>query len=74
LDFIGPINLPTKGTKTKYIITATDYTTKWVEAITLKDNTATSIAMFIFEEIITKFGYLIDLVSDQGSHFPNETL
>ena len=28
LDIIGPINHPPKGTKNKYIITATDYTTK----------------------------------------------
>jgi transposase InsO family protein len=74
LYFIGPINPPAKGTKNKYIITATDYTTKWVEARALKDNTATSTARFIFEEIITKFGCPIELVSDQGSHFLNVTI
>ena len=74
LDFIGPINPPAKGTKNKYIITATDYTTRWVEARALKDNTATSTAKFIFEEIITKFGCPIELVNDQGSHFLNDTI
>ena len=57
-EFIGPFNLPAKGTKNKYIITATHYTTKWVEARALKNNTATSTAKF------TKFECPIELVSD----------
>ena len=40
----------------------------------LKDNTATSTARFTYEEIVTKFGCPITLVSDQGSHFLNETI
>ena len=67
LDFIGPVNPPAKGTKNRYIITATDYTTKWVEARVLKDNTAKSTAKFLFEEIITKFGCPLEFVSDQGA-------
>ena len=74
LEFIGPINPPAKNTRNKYIITPTDYTTKWVEVRALKDNIAASTAKFIFEEIITKFGCPIELVSDQGSHFLNETI
>ena len=74
LDFIGPVNPPAKGTKNRYIITATDYTTKWVEARALKDNTAKSTAKFLFEEIITKFGCPLEFVSDQGSHFINDTI
>jgi hypothetical protein len=74
LDFIGPVNPPAKGTKNRYIITATDYTTKWVEARALKDNTAKSTAKFLFEEITTKFGCPLEFVSDQGSHFINDTI
>ena len=69
MDYIGPIDPPTKGINTKYIITATDYTTQWVKARTVKDNTTTSTAKFIFEEIITKFKCPIKVVSDQGSFF-----
>ena len=32
IDFVGPINLPEKKTGAHYIITATDYVTRWVEA------------------------------------------
>ena len=74
LDFIGPVNPPAKGTRNRYIIMATDYTTKWVEARALKDNTAKSTAKFLFEEIITKFGCPLEFVSDQGSHFINDTI
>jgi hypothetical protein len=74
LDFIGLVNPPAKGTKNRYTITATDYTTKWVEAKALKDNTAKSTTKFLFEEIIIKFGCLLEFVSDQGSHFINDTI
>ena len=74
LDFIGPINPPTKTTKNRYIITTTDYTTKWVEATTLKNNTAKSTSKFSFEKIITKFGCPLEFVSDQGNHFINNTI
>ena len=64
LDFIGPVNPPAQGTKNRYISTATDYTTKWVGARALKDNTAKSTAKFLFEKIITKFGCPLEFVSD----------
>ena len=74
LDFIGPVNPLAKGTKNRYIIMATDYTTKWVKARALKDNTAKSTTKFFFEEIITKFGCPLEFVSNQGSHFINDTI
>jgi len=33
VDFIGPINPTTKHSKARYIITATNYLTRWVEVV-----------------------------------------
>jgi hypothetical protein len=44
IDFMGPINPLGKRTRDRYIITATDYLTRWDEERAVKDcseNTAT---------------------------------
>ena len=53
---------------------AIDYVTKWVEVVALKDNSAKSTAWFIYDNIICRFGCPLDLVTDQGGHFINETV
>jgi hypothetical protein len=37
VDFIGPINPPTKRSGERYIITVTNYLTQWVEAEPVRD-------------------------------------
>ncbi len=64
LDFMGPIKLASRYTRNQYIIIATDYTTKWVEAKALRNNTTKNIIKIIYEQIITCFGYLTHLLSD----------
>jgi hypothetical protein len=38
IDFIGPISLISQATRSRYIIFATDYASKWVEAKASKKN------------------------------------
>jgi hypothetical protein len=74
LDFMGPIKTVARYTKNQYIIVIIDYTTKWVEAKTLHDNTTKNIVKFIYEKFIICFGCLTHLVNDQGIHFINKTI
>src|SRR5450759_4855007 len=73
IDFIGPIN-PASSRKKKYIILATDYATKWVEARATVKNDAAAAATFLFEEIMMRFAHPLELVSDRGKHFLNDVI
>jgi hypothetical protein len=74
IDFVGPINPPGKRTGDRYIITATEYLTRWAEARAVKDCSATTAACFIFDDIITRFGCPKIVMSDQGTHSINKTI
>ena len=68
LDFIGQINPPSsKGHR--FVLVATDYFTKWTEAVPLKNMTHREVIEFITEHIIYKFGIPQTLTTDQGSSF-----
>jgi transposase InsO family protein len=57
-----------------YILLATDYWTKWVEAkLTTKDD-ARTMAKFLYEQSFCKFGPPLELVIDRGKHFLNQTV
>lgn len=72
--FIGPVALVTRHSQARYIITATNYLTRWVKEELVKDCTTDTVAKFIFEIIITRFGCPRSLTSDQGTHFINTTI
>ena len=42
MDLVGPLHITPRGNK--YIMTVTDYYTKWAEAVPLKDKSAASVA------------------------------
>ena len=73
LDFVGPVK-KTRHTGKRYILVATDYATKWVEARVLRTNSAQETAQFLYELVLTQFGCPLHLVNDQGSHFLNGTI
>jgi hypothetical protein len=57
LDLIGPINPPSGGYI--WILVATEYFSKWVEAVPLCKATGVAMANFIHEHIITRLAYPI---------------
>ena len=68
MDFIGQINPPSsKGHR--FVLVATDYFTKWTEAVPLKNMTHREVIVFIAEHIIHRFGIPQTLMMDQGSLF-----
>jgi hypothetical protein len=74
IDFVGPINPPAKRIGARYIVTTTKYLERWAEAALVKDCSAETVAHFLFEQIITRFGCPRVMMSDQGTHFINSTI
>jgi len=67
-DLIGQIYPPSsKGHK--FILVATDYFTKWIEAIPLKKVTSANMIDFVKEHIIYRFGIPQTITTDQGTMF-----
>lgn len=74
IDFIGPISPAAKHTQARYIIVAIDFFTKWAKARATKKNDARSTAKFLYEQVIMGVGCPLQIVSDRGTHFINETI
>ena len=66
---MGPVNPPSHGYI--WILVATKYFTKWVEAIPLCKTTGGAVANFIKENIIVRFGVPHRIISDNGTSFVN---
>ena len=64
-DLVRKIH-PSSSTGPKFIITATEYFTKWVEAIPLSSATGKHVAFFILNHIICRYGIPSSIVTDNG--------
>ena len=73
IDYVGPIT-PTSSRRNQYIIVATEYLTKWAEAKAVKSADAKQTAIFLYENVIARFGCPKVLISDRGAHFLNEAI
>ena len=67
-SFLGP--LPETAQGNKYIVTVTDYFSKWPEAAPLPDKTSTGVADFLFS-VFCRHGWPETIISDQGREFIN---
>ncbi len=71
-DIMGPMNKTVRGNT--YIITFTDYFTRWSEAFPLPETTAETITKIFVENIICRYGCPRFLVTDQGSNYMSGTM
>jgi hypothetical protein len=68
LDFIGEIH-PRSSKGHRFILVATDYLNKWMEAVPLRNMTHGEVISFVQEHIIYKFGVPQTLITDQRPSF-----
>lgn len=69
MDLIGPFHETCEGFK--YVITMTDYFSKYVEAIPIQDKSAIAVARGIFK-IYCRQGAPVHVVCDQGKELINK--
>ena len=56
MDLVGPLKETPRGNK--YIVTLTDYFSKWAEAAPLPDKSAVGVAKFIYSVSVTNYSYI----------------
>ena len=66
LEFVSPFN--PKSNKKSYILVATDYMTKWVEADALPNETEEVVIKFLFK-LFVRYGLPREIITDGGSQF-----
>ena len=69
LDFIGEIN-----PQHRWILIAIDYFTKWIEAIPIRQATATVIIEFLINNIMSRFGCPRRIIEDNAKAFTSSKL
>jgi len=72
LEFIGEIH-PTSSGQHQWILTATDYFTKWIEVIPTRSASRKVIIGFL-EYIMSRFGFPRNIVTDNDASFKSEPL
>lgn len=73
LDFIGEIH-PTLLAQHKWILIATDYFTKWIEAIPTKKATHTVIIQFLESNILSRFSCPSKIITGNAAAFKSKKM
>ena len=72
VDILGPLPESTAGNI--YVLVAADYFTKWVEAFTIPNQVAITVAKKITDQMFCRFSPPEQLHSDQGRQFESDLL
>ena len=68
---MGPISKVARNRR--WLLVDTDYFTKWVEAELLANIKDVDVKRFVWKNIVTRFGILHTLISDNGLQFDSKT-
>ena len=71
MDMIGQIN-PSSSKGHQWVLAATNYFTKWVEAVPMRSVASRDVICFVKEHIIHRFGIPQTITTDGGSVFISE--
>lgn len=69
-DILGPLPETPRGNK--YILTATDHFSNWVEIIPIPDLTAATTARVLLNEVIGRYGCPDTILSDEGRNYESK--
>ena len=70
LDIVGPF--PKAAWNKRYLLVGADYFTKWVEAEPLANIRDVDAKKIIWKNIVTRFGILHTLISDNGLQYDSK--
>eukprot|EP00253_Pinus_taeda_P007413 PITA_07413 len=73
MDFIGEIN-PSSSGQHRWILTATDYFTKWIEAIPCRQANDSTIIQFLETNILARFGCPDKIITDNVAAFRSKKM
>ncbi len=74
MDFIRHVKPSSKMLSNQYILIIIDYATKWVEVRTFYTNIVAITTKFLYEHILRRFGCLLTIVTNQGTHLINDAI
>ena len=67
MDIVGP--LPTAAAQKKFLLVATDYFSKWVEAEAYASIKDKNVKRFVWKNIVCRFGIPQAIIADNGPQF-----
>ena len=70
IDITGPFPKSARGNK--FMLTMIDHFTKWAEVVPIPNHVATTVARVMVEQIITRFGVPLQILTDRGSEFESQ--
>jgi hypothetical protein len=73
LDFIGEIYLPSSA-QHRWILTATDYFTKWIEVVPTRKAIDTVIIQFLEINILSRFDCLVNIITENAMSFKSKKM